>query len=181
MPFSPYASSANDVNKNGTTNDRVVFVGSGSPMDSLKDGSSPADSYFDKTQWAKYVCPSTVNGGLWCSSPQGRGTMTGPAFQNVDFNVIKRFEIKETSSVSFQASFFNLFNHPNFALPTFNLSSSSFGRSTAVYGEARVTQLALRIDFQLPVKLCMRRPASGPAFFIYSVDFSPLTDISSSR
>ena len=147
VPFSPYASSANDVNKNGTTNDRVVFVGSGSPMDSLKDGSSPADSYFDKTQWAKYVCPSTVNGGLWCSSPQGRGTMTGPAFQNVDFNVIKRFKIKETSSVSFQASFFNLFNHPNFALPTFNLSSSSFGRSTAVYGEARVTQLALRIDF----------------------------------
>jgi hypothetical protein len=146
VPFSPYASSSNDVNKNGTTNDRVVYNGSGGPMDSIQSGTSPADGYFDRTQWARYVCPASVNGGLWCSSPQGRGTMIGPAYQNVDFNVIKRFRIKESSYVSLQAGFFNLFNHTNFANPTFNLSSGSFGKSTSDYG-ARVIQLAARIDF----------------------------------
>jgi hypothetical protein len=149
VPFSPLSSSSSyDANKNGSYNDRIVYTGSGGPLDSLTGGdTSPADSYFDPTQWARYVCPSSVNGGLWCSSPQGRGTMTGPAYQNVDFNVIKRFRIKEASSVSLQASFFNLFNHPNFFLPSYNQTSSSFGRSTSVYGEARVTQLAVRIDF----------------------------------
>jgi outer membrane receptor protein involved in Fe transport len=146
VPFSPYASSSNDVNKNGVLNDRVVYTGSGGPMDSVQSGTSPADGYLDKTQWARYVCPDSVNGGLWCSSPQGRGSMIGPAYQNVDFNVIKRFRIKESSYVSLQAGFFNLFNHTNFANPTFNLSSSSFGKSTSDYG-ARVIQLAARIDF----------------------------------
>jgi len=147
VPFSPINSSSGyDVNKNGLPNDRIVYTGSGKSMDSLTEGTSPADSYFDKTQWARYICPSSVNGGLWCLSPQGRGTMTGPAYQNVDFNIIKRFRIKEGSSVSLQGAFFNLFNHPNFGLPSSNSSSSSFGRSRSAY-DARITQLAVRIDF----------------------------------
>jgi len=147
VPFSPFnSSSINDVNKDGYPNDRIVYTGPGGPLNSLKEGASPADGYFDATQWARYVCPSSVNGGLWCSSPQGRGTMTGPAYQNVDFNIIKKFRIKEGSSVSLQAAFFNLFNHPNFELPDFNQTSSAFGRSTSDFG-ARITQLAVRIDF----------------------------------
>ena len=147
VPFSPYSSSGSyDANKDGLARDRLVYTGSGGSLDSVKDGASPADGYFDTTMWTRYVCPASVNGGLWCSSPQGRGTMIGPAYQNVDFNVIKRFRIKEGSSVAFQASFFNLFNHSNFGLPAYNSSSSSFGRSTAAY-DARITQLALRIDF----------------------------------
>jgi len=147
VPFSPLdRSSSNDVNKNGSPNDRIVYTGSGGPLNSLKEGTSPADGYFDPTQWARYVCPSSVNGGLWCSSPQGRGTMTGPAYQNVDFNIIKRFRIKEGSFVSLQGAFFNLVNHPNFELPDLNQASSSFGRSTSAY-DARITQLAIRIDF----------------------------------
>jgi len=147
VPFSPYSSSGTyDVNKDGRSTDRIYYTGSGSPMDSLISDKSPADGYFDTAQWARYVCPASLNGGLWCDSIQGRGTMYGPAFQNVDFNVIKRFRIKETSSVSLQGSFFNLFNHTNFGLPSANSSSSSFGRITSAY-DARITQLALRFDF----------------------------------
>ena len=150
VPFSPYSSSSRyDSNKDGYNTDRLVYTGSGKPMSSVTESSSPADSYFDTTQWARYVCPSSVNGGLWCSSAQARNTITGPAYQNVDFNVIKRFRIKEASSVSLQAGFFNLFNHPNFnfqATSSFNSSSSSFGKSTADFG-ARIIQLAVRVDF----------------------------------
>jgi len=150
VPFSPYSSSSRyDANKDGYNTDRLVFTGSGNPVSSVKEDGSPADSYFDTTQWARYVCPASLNGGLWCSSAQARNTITGPAYQNVDFNVIKRFRIKEASSVSLQAGFFNLFNHPNFnfqATSSFNSSSSSFGKSTADFG-ARIIQLAVRVDF----------------------------------
>jgi len=150
VPFSPYSSSSRyDSNKDGYNTDRLVYTGSGKPMSSVSGSSSPADSYFDTTQWARYVCPASVNGGLWCTSPQGRGTMAGPGYQNVDFNIIKKFKIGESSSVSLQAAFFNLFNHPNFDLQDtspFNSSSSSFGKLSADFG-SRIVQLAARIDF----------------------------------
>lgn len=72
--------------------------------------------------------------------------MTGPGLQNVDFNIVKKFKITEGVSLKVQGNFFNLFNHTNFAAPSFNDTSSSFGRSTSAYA-ARVTQIALRLDF----------------------------------
>jgi hypothetical protein len=68
-------------------------------------------------------------------------------------SVAKRFKINEAAGLTFQAGFFNLFNHPNFAIPDNNLAdrNSTFGQSTATFapgqGGARVTQLALRFDF----------------------------------
>ncbi len=77
-------------------------------------------------------------------------------------SVAKRFKITESAGLTFQASFFNLFNHPNFALPDTNLADlgvnpitntfvGTFGSSTSTalpgQGGARVTQLALRFDF----------------------------------
>jgi hypothetical protein len=144
VPFSPYASSGNDVNKNGLTNDRVVPVGN--PMDTLLSNSSPADGYLDPTMWTKYSCPASVNGGQWCDVPIGRNSVIGPGYANVDFNIAKAFKITEGSALKFQANFFNLFNRANFKLPTANLSSSSFGKSTDTF-DPRVTQLALRFEF----------------------------------
>jgi hypothetical protein len=151
VPFSPFSSSSTyDANKNGTNNDRVVYTGSGGPMNSVSGSKSPADGYFTTSQWARYVCPASVNSGLWCDPPQGRGTMTGPGLQNVDLGITKTFRIpgKENLKIQMQGNFFNLFNHPNFALSStmFNQTSSSFGRSTSAFS-GRITQLALRIDF----------------------------------
>ena len=150
VPFSPYSSSSRyDSNKDGYNTDRLVYIGSGKPMGSVSGSTSPADGFFDPTLWVRYVCPASINGGLWCDSAQGRGTMTGPAYQNVDFNIIKKFRVWESSSISLQASFFNLFNHPNFDFqntPSFNSSSSSFGKSIEDLG-ARIVQLAVRFDF----------------------------------
>jgi hypothetical protein len=63
----------------------------------------------------------------------------------------------------FQADFFNLFNHTNFANPVGSQSSSSFGKITATVGSAtatavgttagvvgggpRVIQLSMRLTF----------------------------------
>lgn len=48
----------------------------------------------------------------------GRDQIYGPGFRNLDFSVTKQFPIKETINLQFRAEFFNLFNHPNFALPS---------------------------------------------------------------
>lgn len=147
-PFTPYSSSSSyDLNKDGLRTDRIVPTVA--PMDTLTGG-SPGLSYFDKTKWVRYVCPASVNDGLWCNPPIGRNSATGPGYMNVDFSATKKFKINERAAFTFQANFFDLFNHPNFYIPTTNLSSSTFGRSVQTYGDRgghRITQLAVRFDF----------------------------------
>ncbi|MEW6736087.1 MAG: carboxypeptidase regulatory-like domain-containing protein [Acidobacteriota bacterium] len=58
----------------------------------------------------------------------GRNTFKGPRFRNFDFSLSKRTRITETSLLEFRAEFFNIFNHPTFALPDNNLSSPTFGQ-----------------------------------------------------
>jgi hypothetical protein len=97
-----------------------------------------------------YTCPTSVNGGFWCDPPIGRNSAYGPHDVNVDFDVSKKFKINERSALTFQANFFDLFNHPNWQNPGTDSNSSTFGFSTATLGDHgghRVTQLALRFDF----------------------------------
>jgi hypothetical protein len=146
VPFSPYNSSSGyDLNKDGRYIDRVVTVGGMAPMGTLA-GNSPADAYFNTADWTRYACPASVNQGLWCDAPLGRNSMYGPSFKNVDFSFSKKFKITETAAFRLQGSAFNLFNHSNFRLPSGNMNSSLFGRSTSTY-DPRIIQLALRFDF----------------------------------
>ena len=48
----------------------------------------------------------------------GRNQIYGPGFWNADFSISKTTKLKETLSLQFRAELFNIFNHPNFALPT---------------------------------------------------------------
>jgi len=48
----------------------------------------------------------------------GRDQIYGPGFVNFDFSVTKNFEIREKMTLQLRAEFFNIFNHPNFALPS---------------------------------------------------------------
>lgn len=96
----------------------------------------------------------TSNGQWWCNSDLGRGVLTGPRYINFDFGVHKKFPITERLKLTFQANFFNLFNRTQFQVPSGNVNSGNFGKSlSTINGSgsggtgARVTQLALRIDF----------------------------------
>lgn len=59
----------------------------------------------------------------------GRNAIFGPKFWSVDFSVTKNTRISEHVSLQFRAEFFNIFNHPNFALPNFfmNPALQDFG------------------------------------------------------
>jgi hypothetical protein len=161
VPFTIFHS-GQDPNADGYFTDRAVFIGSGSPQSTVRGG-SPADGYFDTTQFVgmntrvSQLGPAAAcgpgNGVVisatrwWCDGTLGRNTMTGPGFANFDFGVHKKFKVTESTSLQLQANAFNLFNHTNFALPVGNINDGQFGRSIATVGNPRVIQLAARFDF----------------------------------
>jgi hypothetical protein len=49
----------------------------------------------------------------------GRNEISGPHFWSADFAVLKDTPISERLNLQLRAEFFNIFNHPNFALPNF--------------------------------------------------------------
>jgi Carboxypeptidase regulatory-like domain/TonB dependent receptor len=161
VPFSIYDGTF-DVNANGTFNDRVNYIGSGTITHALTGSVAAGNAdgsggFINQALFADTVCPASVNQGLWCQGKavgqSSRNSLYGPNYQNWDLGVGKKFKITESASVQFQANFFNILNRANFALPDADLShlGSTFGKSQATFnpgqGGARVTQLALRFDF----------------------------------
>lgn len=80
----------------------------------------------------------------------------GPAFNNLDFSVFKRFQTTENTTLEFRAEFFNLFNHPNFGncggsgsncLRSQDYNNANFGFITNTLGTGRETQFALKFYF----------------------------------
>ena len=55
----------------------------------------------------------------------GRNAIFGPKFWNVDFAVGKSTQIFDRMNLQLRAEFFNIFNHPNFALPNFFVDPGS--------------------------------------------------------
>jgi hypothetical protein len=82
----------------------------------------------------------------------GVGTLEGPGTVAAAAGLSKSFMILEHLKLRFEASFTNLFNHPNFAPPSTDISSpETFGKTssvqTAANGGNRTGQLALRLEF----------------------------------
>jgi hypothetical protein len=161
-PFSVVdTESTYDPNKDGREVDRGVFIGPGSLNAAVHRNTSPGPngsgmlsiSSFSggdhgSTQPAAFVCPAGVNMGLWCDAPAQRNSFFGPHNTNVDLGISKRFKLFEGQQVVFQASFFNLFNHANFANPNADLNNASeFGISESTNNDPRLTQLSLRYEF----------------------------------
>jgi hypothetical protein len=113
--------------------------------------------------------PDTIgylNGNAFADPPLGtfgtlgRNAIFGPSFWNVDFSVGKSFRFFERATLQFRGEFFNIFNHPNFALPNFFVypGSTQQGLITQTPDQAqtnpglggggpRVVQLALKVVF----------------------------------
>ena len=79
---------------------------------------------------------------------QRRNQVRGPKFAAFDFAVHRKFPLwNEATFIDFRWEVFNAFNRANFALPNRDITSSSVGTITALQGDPRVMQFALRINF----------------------------------
>jgi hypothetical protein len=148
--------SAHDPNKDGRLVDRPQFGLTGSLKNAITHKNNPSIAYLKPGSFVPVGVAATsssgspifvcANGALYCDSPLGKNPITGPRNMNVDFGVIKHFDFREGQSFSFEANFFNLLNHPNFANPDGNIADGTFGVSQSA-ADPRITQLALRYDF----------------------------------
>jgi hypothetical protein len=81
----------------------------------------------------------------------GVGILVGPGTSTIAAGLAKNFRITEKLHLRFEGTFTNLMNHPNFAPPPTNVTSSTFGVVQSVQNAEnsgnRTGQLGLRLDF----------------------------------
>ena len=81
----------------------------------------------------------------------GVGILEGPGTATIAAGLSKAFHLTERMRMRLESTFTNLFNHPNFAPPPMNVTSSSFGIVQSVQSAEnsgnRTSQVSLRLDF----------------------------------
>ncbi len=115
-----------------------------------------SDLHFDPTTQTVqfYKDPSAAIAAFTPATGLNVGTrdnLRGPDFSNLDVSVLKNFPLaSERYKLQFRADAYNVFNHPNFGLPSPTLTSpTTFGTLSDLAGEeaARVMQFALQFSF----------------------------------
>jgi hypothetical protein len=80
--------------------------------------------------------------------PGVRDSIYQPGFQNWNLNMKKTFVVNEKNRFEFKADAYNFINHPNWAAPNLNPTSSQFGEVTSTpTSNYRNLQLGLSYSF----------------------------------
>jgi hypothetical protein len=108
------------------------------PFRRLK-GIGTSHSWFDATAFSTPVGP--VFGNV------GQNVYSGPGQITNNSSVFRSFPIREALSMQLRMDAFNSLNHPTFANPSTSLTSSSFGKVTAITGAPRTLQFAATLSF----------------------------------
>ncbi len=77
---------------------------------------SPSTGYLNPNAFAYPAITAADPNGYF--GDLGRDQIYGPGFWNYDLSATKLFQLRENIQLQFRAEFFNIFNHPNFALPS---------------------------------------------------------------
>jgi hypothetical protein len=101
--------------------------------------SNAFQSVFDSTTG---TCFPTTNVQNCEDGDSGRNTFRAPGFKWTDLDIGKRFKIRENISFKFDAQFYNLFNHPNFFLPSLALAGIP-GKSATLTGFGTISETAM--------------------------------------
>jgi hypothetical protein len=88
-----------------------------------------------------YIRPGEPAGTL------GRNTFRRGRIANVNAALSRSWTIQSQTTVSFRAESINFFNTPQFAEPTKELASPSFGRITNTLNDGRTFRFTLRVSF----------------------------------
>ncbi len=110
--------------------------GSGSPH-----GSARAEEWFNTS------CFTQPEGFSFGDEPRVDPQLKSETLGNFDMALSKSVRLNERLTLIFKAEIFDLFNHPQFALPIVDLSSPSFGEVQNQRNLPRTIQLAMRVTF----------------------------------
>lgn len=115
-----------DNSLSGVGNDYAVYTGQ--PI--AKPAGSAKTVWFNSAAFAKNPTPQN-NGGVVSYGDVPRNSLRGPSYNDIDASLFKNFATEHRVHFQFQAEVFNALNHTNFANPTSNVSSGTFGKITA--------------------------------------------------
>ena len=137
------------------------------PPQGLADGTPNPGAHFVQTGCETGFNSGNLPGptgpcdGSLVNFAQGRNRFRGPGYFNTDLAVMKNTKLPrwEAGALGIGFQFFNLFNHPNFGLPTNNAADANFGRifymaqpPTGILGAARGGDISMRM-IQLKVQI----------------------------
>ncbi len=133
-----------------TTNPSGSLLGAGADRPNFVPGASLVPSNQGPDNWINrdaFTIPATGTFGN-----AGRNIARGPTFKNLDFSFSKTMSISESRSLQLRGEFFNVTNHPNFALPNARWAATvagapNFGRITQTQGNERQIQVGLRLQY----------------------------------
>ena len=144
--FTPITGGSTDpsgTNVDSRANDRPDYAGA---SNGNLDGSERSiRRWWDRTA---FVIPRSNIGRFGLVGP---GLMIGPGTTVLSTKLQKRFYVREGRYLQLEGSAQNLPNHPNYAAPARNISSSSFGVISSTQGAegagSRTMQIGLRMVF----------------------------------
>ena len=113
----------------------------------IADGNLPSDQ---RTVQRWFDTAAFIAGPSYVFGNAGRNIIIGPGAVNTDFSAFKSFGIPvlgEQGTLQFRAEFFNLFNHPQFALPNATVNIAQGGSITSTNNPMRQIQFALKLIF----------------------------------
>jgi hypothetical protein len=73
--------------------------------------------------------------------------MRADGIRNWDVKLLRNFQIRERMRFVLALDALNFTNHTNFAAPSLDPTSTTFGKVTSVNGSPRVLQLNMRLEF----------------------------------
>jgi hypothetical protein len=132
----------------GATPAPLVFAttGTGNPGTCSGPGSNVNSPCFNTAAF------TTTSGGF---GNVGRNTMRGPGYFDTDFSIWKSMKViphHESAELDLGFQIYNLFNHPNFDNPVYNVAAANFGElqrtispATTVYGVSLGADASMRI------------------------------------
>jgi hypothetical protein len=146
-----YVTTGTDVSLSGVNEDRPNVVGN--PYMHIYNSSK-----LDYVQWLNPA--SFVSNAPGTFGDEGRNSLLGPGFFNVDAALVRFFPVKEQKKFELRLEAFNVFNRTNMAPPgwsvnattnlmgpgTQSITSGTFGYSNAAFN-MRILQLALKFYF----------------------------------
>ncbi len=106
------------------------------------DGNNGPKTVHQWFQTSCYVAPP-----IYTFGNAGRNVIIAPGYWDWDFGVHKDFRLTEKVGLTFRGEFFNILNKPNFQYPSTSIGSAAAGTITAIQGNARQIQFALRLHW----------------------------------
>jgi hypothetical protein len=110
-PFTPVLGFNNSLTSSSFPADRPDIKSGVNPCHAVTGN---VNQWFDPTI---FVLPNTPDAAGNIFGDSSRNSLCGPSLTELDFSLIKHLQLSEHASLEFRSEFFNIFNHPNFAVP----------------------------------------------------------------